>query len=225
MTAHPIVRRRIVTRRFPTEPDTEDHHRLTKDVSGGPLLACRMVPRSPLATVACPLIILAYRQFAQPSASGTARRGSRWFAEGCPRVPRGNAGCSAVPGQRGGTSLSFKIFNDLSYVDDYSRGMVGDRSGAGGRLTTVVTTTRTPTRHQQHRAEPGFGADQGWERSLLASGAQVSRRVGHHVGAPASHRVTAVLTATSSTVPHSDTTRRTPDAHVERSDQGPACIC
>jgi hypothetical protein len=39
------------------------------------------------------------------------------------------------------------------------------------------------------------------------------------------HRLTAVLTATSSTVPHSNTTRRTPHAHVARSDQGPACIC
>lgn len=143
MTAHPIVRRRIVSRRVPTEPDTEDHHRLAKDVSVGPLLrdgsqdrhpnhgesprrgypvtsaprapsqgihptaplrsvtllalACRMVPRSPLATVACPLTILAYRQFAQPSASETAA--------GSPRaVPGFRAGvpdARAVPGWRG----------------------------------------------------------------------------------------------------------------------------
>lgn len=43
--------------------------------------------------------------------------------------------------------------------------------------------------------------------------------------APGCHCVTAVLTATSSTVSHSNTTQRTPHAHVPRSDQGPACIC
>ncbi|PZS24624.1 MAG: hypothetical protein DLM61_21845 [Pseudonocardiales bacterium] len=37
--------------------------------------------------------------------------------------------------------------------------------------------------------------------------------------------LTAVLTAASSTVPHSNTTGRTPHPHVARSDQGPACIC
>ncbi|MGH3826036.1 MAG: hypothetical protein ACRDQX_02495 [Pseudonocardiaceae bacterium] len=34
----------------------------------------------------------------------------------------------------------------------------------------------------------------------------------------AGYRVTAVLTATSSTMPHSNTTQRTPHAHVVRSD-------
>jgi hypothetical protein len=40
-----------------------------------------------------------------------------------------------------------------------------------------------------------------------------------------SYRVTAVLNATSSTLLHSDTTRRTPDAHMARSGQASACIC
>jgi hypothetical protein len=52
-------------------------------------------------------------------------------------------------------------------------------------------------------------------------------RLGDPRRAPGCHRVTAVLTATSSTVSlsHSNTIRRTPHAHVTRSDQGPACIC
>jgi hypothetical protein len=37
--------------------------------------------------------------------------------------------------------------------------------------------------------------------------------------------LTAVVTATSSTVPHSNTTQRTPHGHVAWFDQGPACIC
>jgi hypothetical protein len=41
----------------------------------------------------------------------------------------------------------------------------------------------------------------------------------------ASHQVTAVLTATSSTVMHSHTTRRTSHAYVARFDFGLACIC
>jgi hypothetical protein len=37
--------------------------------------------------------------------------------------------------------------------------------------------------------------------------------------------LTAVVTATSSTVPHSDTTWRTPHNHVAWFEQEPACIC
>jgi hypothetical protein len=39
------------------------------------------------------------------------------------------------------------------------------------------------------------------------------------------YRVTAVLTATSSTMPHLDTTQRRLHGHVGRSDPGLACIC
>ncbi len=51
----------------------------------------------------------------------------------------------------------------------------GDNGGRGSPrwpLTTVVTTTQTTIRHQQHRAEPGCGADQGPEKGLCASGGQ-----------------------------------------------------
>jgi hypothetical protein len=44
-------------------------------------------------------------------------------------------------------------------------------------------------------------------------------RLGDPRRAPGCHRVTAVLTATSSTGPPSNTTRRTPHAHAGRSDQ------
>ena len=41
----------------------------------------------------------------------------------------------------------------------------------------------------------------------------------------AERRVTAVLTATSGTMPHLGTTRRTLHGHVARTDPGVACIC
>ena len=56
-------------------------------------------------------------------------------------------------------------------------------------------------------------------------GAGVPGRLGSSCRAPGCHRVTAVLTATSSTVLHSDTIRRTAHAQVARCDQGSACIC
>ena len=86
-----------------------------------------------------------------------------------------------------------------------------------GRLTTVVTTT---TVVRQRRRQPGTSSSTAQSRRLRAPGGQCARL--GHTRAPGCHRVTAVLTATSSTVQHSNTTRQTPHVHVAQSDQGPA---
>jgi hypothetical protein len=89
----------------------------------------------------------------------------------------------------------------------------------GGELTTARTTPG----HQQRRAEPRRGAESRKMRYARSWGP--SGLPPWSSWAAGLARVTAVLTATSSTVPHSNTTRRTPHPHVVRSDQRPACIC
>src|SRR6185437_12934275 len=86
-------------------------------------------------------------------------------------------------------------------------------------LTTAVTTTQTTTRHQQHSVDSGRGADRGAERTV-ACPLGSNRPRPRSSSPPCRHQVTAVLTATSSTVLHSDTTRRTPHARVAQSNPG-----
>jgi len=50
-------------------------------------------------------------------------------------------------------------------------------------------------------------------------------RLDHHAGTAGHHHMTAILTTTSSTMLHADTTRRTRHAHLACSDPGLACTC
>jgi hypothetical protein len=103
----------------------------------------------------------------------------------------------------------------------------GSRASASpeAKLTTTVTTTQTIIRHQQHPAKPGRGADRRPESRVGRSGESKDSSPDQLRRAPSCHCVTAVVTATSSTVLLSDTIRRTPHGHVARCDPGSACIC
>ncbi len=87
------------------------------------------------------------------------------------------------------------------------------------------------SRGQQGRRDTRFGPSYGKTASVVLFGADSTSdgdQMGSHrviAQGTGCHRVTAVLTATSSTVPHLDTTRRTSHVHVMRSGQGSACIC
>ena len=126
-----------------------------------------------------------------------------------------STGCTRAP--------ACKIAADPRHVEESGPGKRDDGSRAGPRQQADdigddnLAPTAPSLAGSRRRSRAG-------ERGCVLRGVRCAPPLAIAQGAGC-HCVTAVVTATSSTVPHSNTIRRTPHTLVARPYQGPACIC